>query len=174
MAALTQMQLRYIHEEDRLLLRMNTSDEEEFRFWLTRRFTDVFYPLLEKTQQNSAEVQKQTTPHNKKAVLEFQEEKAKSEVTYNTTFASNPKTYPLGDQPLLITKASFEAKEGDYYVLQLSASDHQGVNFDVDQNLLHVFSGLIIDTLPKTNWQLVFETQATSDTELPTSSYLLN
>ena len=159
MSSLTQMQIRYIKEEDRLLLRMNTANQEEFRFWLTRHFTQLFYPLLEKTQHSSPEVKTQTTTSNKKAVLEFQQQKAKSQVQYNTTFAPTPKTYPLGDRPILISKASFKAKGENNYLLQMSATDNKGITFNLDQNLLHVFSALIIDTLPKTNWALDFEHQ---------------
>ena len=44
-------QLSVHHEErqDRLLLRLNTKDQQEFRFWLTRRMTLRLLPAIEKT-----------------------------------------------------------------------------------------------------------------------------
>ncbi|HIO92537.1 MAG TPA: hypothetical protein EYG68_06800 [Leucothrix mucor] len=165
MAAMSQMQIRYNQEEDRFLLRMNTVAQEEFRFWLTRRFTALFHPLLSNSLQSSPEVKKQAAPINKEAVLSFQKEKAQSKVQYNTTFEPSPKKYPLGEQPLLISSASIKNKGKNNYLLQLSSPDNTGIDFALDQNLLHVLTGLITDALPKTNWQLEFETESKESVE---------
>ena len=160
MAAMSQMQIRYNLEEDRFLLRMNTVAQEEFRFWLTRRFTALFCPLLSNTLTTSPEIKKHVAPETKKAVLSFQKEKAQSQVQYNTTFEPSPKTYPLGEQPLLISSASIKEKDKNNYLLKLSSPSNQGIDFVLDQSLLHVLSNLILDALPKTDWQLIIEKEA--------------
>ena len=174
MAAMSQMQIRYNQEEDRFLLRMNTVAQEEFRFWLTRRFTALFYPLLSNTLKSSPEVKKQATPVNKEAVLSFQKEKAQSKVQYNTVFEPTPKTYPLGEKPLLISHASIKNRDTNNYLLKLSSPDNLGIDFALDQNLLHVLTNLINDALPKTDWQLAIKKDAQVEQNTKETSPLLN
>lgn len=176
MAAISQIQMRYLQEEDRFLLRMNTFDEEEYRFWFTRRFIKIFYPFLNKTLYETPEIKQQRDPLHKKAMLSFQEENAKNQVEYGATFAATPKTYPLGENPLLVCKTSLKPLGESNYHLKLSTSDDQGLGFSLDQNLLHILATLILDTLLSADWQLSFENhpQADSDTDLLSGSHLLN
>jgi len=80
------------------------------------------HSFLPATQQHFKVIprsKKQVAPINKEAVMSFQKEKAQSQVQYNTTFEPNPKTYPLGEQPLLISSASIKEKGENNYLLQL-------------------------------------------------------
>lgn len=176
MAAMSQMQMHYLQEEDRFLLRMNTVTEEEYRFWLTRRFIQVFYPLLNNTLYASPEIKQQTDPVNKEAILAFQQEDAKSQVEYDTTFSSTPKTYPLGKRPLLISKASIKTKSENDYHLRLSTFDNKGLHFSLDKNLLHILTTLILDALPIADWQLSLNSHSKVDQDksLWQGSNLLN
>ena len=176
MTAISQIQMRYLQEEDRFLLRMNTLDESEYRFWFTRRFIKAFYPLLTNTLYATPEIKQQRDPLHKKVMLSFQEENAKNQVEYGTTFATTPKTYPLGKNPLLVCKASIKPLADNNYQLQLRASDDQGLSFTLGQDLLHILAKLILDTLLTTDWQLSFENhlQADSNAELFSGSHLLN
>ena len=42
-----QMSVNYAERDDRLLLRVNTQDGQEFRLWLTRRMTGRLLPHLQ-------------------------------------------------------------------------------------------------------------------------------
>ena len=42
------MNVSYAAREDRLLLRVSTSEDEEFRIWLTRRYTGLLLGVLNK------------------------------------------------------------------------------------------------------------------------------
>ncbi len=172
MASMSQMQMHYLEEEDRFLLRMNTVTEEEYRFWLTRRFIQVFYPLLNNTLYSAPEIKRQVDPVNKDAVFSFQQESAKNQVEYGATFSSTPKTYPLGENPLLISKASIKSNADNGYDLRLSTADDRGLYFSLDQNLLHILTTLILDSLPIANWQLTLKED--SDILLSQGSNLLN
>ena len=176
MSSMSQMQMHYLEEEDRFLLRMNTVTEEEYRFWLTRRFIQIFYPLLSNTLYSDPEIKRQLDPANKDAVLSFQQQNAKNQVEYGATFSSAPKTYPLGENPLLISKASIKSNADNSYDLKLSTKDNKGLYFTLDQNLLHILTTLILDALPKADWQLVLDNDlgASSDMHLLQKSNLLN
>ena len=43
-----QLSVNYLQEQDRILLRINTSAGEELRLWLTRRLTLNLWPMLTK------------------------------------------------------------------------------------------------------------------------------
>ncbi|QLQ33522.1 MAG: hypothetical protein HZT40_20145 [Candidatus Thiothrix singaporensis] len=59
MAAPSQIQARYVEEEDRILLRINTVADEEFRFWLTRRFLRRLSPVLQEGLMSSPTARQQ-------------------------------------------------------------------------------------------------------------------
>ena len=44
--SLSQMQMLYVSEEDRILFRVNSTSGEEFRFWLTRRYVLLLIKVL--------------------------------------------------------------------------------------------------------------------------------
>ncbi len=172
MTSMSQMQMHYFEEEDRFLLRMNTITEEEYRFWLTRRFIQIFYPLLNTALYSDPEIKRQVDPVNKDAILSFQQQNAKNQVEYGSTFSTTPKTYPLGEMPLLISKASIKSNADNGYDLRLSTADDRGLYFSLDQNLLHILTTLILDSLPIADWQLVLKED--NDMHLPERSTLLN
>ena len=135
------------------------------------------HSFLPATQQHFKVIprsKKQVAPINKEAVMSFQKEKAQSQVQYNTTFEPNPKTYPLGEQPLLISSASIKEKGENNYLLQLSSPNNQGIDFALDQNLLHVLTNLIVDALPKTDWQLIAEKETEAHISSENVSPVLN
>ena len=43
-----QMSVTYLPEQDRILMRINTTEGEEMRMWLTRRLMVGLWPLLTK------------------------------------------------------------------------------------------------------------------------------
>ena len=41
-----QIQMAFDKLQDRILLRVSTSDQAEFRFWMTRRYTKLLWTML--------------------------------------------------------------------------------------------------------------------------------
>ena len=60
-ASLKKLQLRYDPLEVRLALRVSTGDGQEFRFWLTRRYTTLLLAVLDKHQAEDPEVAEHDT-----------------------------------------------------------------------------------------------------------------
>lgn len=156
MANLSQLQMRYDEEEDRLLLRINTSADEEFRFWLTRRFIITLWPLLQAGLMSSPDIKQRSTQQNKAAVLNFEHEKAQKDVDYSATFKTEPQTLPLGEEPLLLNRASLKPLDNTLgiHTLHLQATDDRGVEFVLDQRLMHILTRVVIDSLKNTQWGL--------------------
>jgi len=96
----------WIPREDRLLLRINTSNDEEFRFWLTRL---MLKNLLQGTHQVSVKTLEKThTPEVAQVVQAFQQQTVAQQVTFDNSFKAGAQK-PLGEEPLLVTGVSINA-----------------------------------------------------------------
>ena len=75
MGQLHQMQIVFVPEQDRLLFRLNTTgrQQQEFRFWLTRRYVRILWKallnMLKAQDPNEPEQQQFTQEPTKSAVL---------------------------------------------------------------------------------------------------------
>ena len=96
----------WIPREDRLLLRINTSNDEEFLFWLTRL---MLKNLLQGTHHVSVKALEKThTPEVAQVVQAFQQQTVAQQVKFDNSFKEGAQK-PLGDEPLLVTGVSINA-----------------------------------------------------------------
>ena len=106
-----QVNVSYVVEQDRLLIRINSQGGEEFRIWLTRRFGLQLMPALEHSSQEQLCAQlpalDPAAPQDKQRqqmVRNFQAEAAAYQGDYQTPFRDQPSALPLGEEPLLVTE----------------------------------------------------------------------
>ncbi|MBF0358663.1 MAG: hypothetical protein HQL70_08640 [Magnetococcales bacterium] len=156
-----QLQLAYSSEEDRLLLRFNTTDGVEFRFWLTRLFVQKFWPgfvrILEvQARQQSSNNQDQNEAVNDK-VVGFMHQAAVAKANFTEKFETVDSKCPLGNSPVLVCKATIQKREGDTYILSFHPEKGYGVELGVDQNLLHMLGKMITDTVAQIDWALAIK-----------------
>jgi hypothetical protein len=104
-----QLTIRHISEQDRLLVRLNNADGEEYRLWLTRRMLAIVWPHLEKVvaQANLEAGDVSQDEAGKKLLSEFRKEAALQQADFATPFNDQPSALPLGQQPLLATQVHF-------------------------------------------------------------------
>ena len=147
-----QLQVAYKQTEDRLLLRFNTSDGAEFRFWLTRFFVKQFWPGLrgamgvKTTGQDSAPI-----PDD---IAGFMHQSAVEQADFATEFVPSTAPCPLGEEPILVCRAAIRSNGAGAFILSLYPEQGLGVELGVDQNLLHLLSKLIHDAVAKEEWGL--------------------
>ena len=63
---INQFSANYDPTEDRILLRFNTKDLKEFRFWLTRRSTDMLLDVLPRQTEQGEQIKKSAETNRKK------------------------------------------------------------------------------------------------------------
>ena len=128
------MNATYLVNDDRLLFRLNTLEDTEFRFWFTRRVT-LF--ILAATSHLVLKSLEQTySQEAAKAIAEFEEEAVKT--SKDQKLSAKPEayepagTYPLGADPLLVmdVKCSFE-KQGEEELLSLDLVLPGGANINL-------------------------------------------
>ena len=164
MASLSQIQVSFSDIEDRILLRMNTINHEEFRFWLTRRFISRLFPVMLETIQGIPDIASQQTPSNRNAVMDFQREQATQNADFSTPFEENkPETlYPLGADAVLVVRGSLRQKSENIFELSLKDKNNKGIDFAFNVDILYLLQKLLLDTLPKTDWGLYFNSSKPS------------
>jgi hypothetical protein len=153
---LHQIRIDYHQDQDRLLLRISTDDGSELRFWLTRRFIKGMWPALMKMAEMVGEARTQPDPGVRKAMLEFEHDKALRQADFVTPYktASN---LPLGAEPLLVTRLRAQPDGRGNAVLALHPTQGQGMDLAMDAMLLHSFTRLVQGAVAKAGWELQLE-----------------
>ena len=153
---LHQVHVEFAPAEDRILLKFNTVNREELRFWLTRKFVKSFWDALQKWLVDSGTAAAQRDPALKKAMVELDQERAAPAERFSHAFAVKPDSFPLGEAPLLVTGFSFSAPAHAGRVGRIAfetASGHE-VALPADTTLLHSLSKMLLAINAKTGWDL--------------------
>jgi hypothetical protein len=153
-----QIQIRHDEAEDRLLLRLSTTDNCEFRFWLTRRFTQRLWTILVQMLEWDEAVRQQLNPETRHAVVELQHEGYSSQADFATRFAEPaadaPRRLLLGEAPVLLATVKANKHGKGLQMLSLLPLKGQGVDISLDTKLLHIFTRLLREQVSKTDWEL--------------------
>ena len=161
-----QIQFQFLPIEDRLLMKMNTTNKEEFSFFLTRRFVSLLYPILTKILHDNKSVNTHedkaldTSKHRNdqihKEIVKLQQQETVANTDTNSPYQKNELTHPLGNQPILLSNISTNAS-AEELKLSLTPKNGQGISFSIDQNVTHLLRNLLLESLEKTDWQLEFQ-----------------
>lgn len=156
MARINQIQIRYVDAEDRIMLRLNTEDASEFRFWITRRYAQYMAAALLELLRIPEEVDEQRQAGIQDAVMSFKHEAALSKADFAKAFKDQPKSMPLGPDPVLLSKLTVKKTAEANPVLCMYPDQGQGVDLTLQQPLLHSVSKLFADALQSADWGLGF------------------
>ncbi len=173
MAAPAQIQIRYIQEEDRILMRMNTVAEEEFRFWLTRRFLVRLWPVLQEALMSSPSVKQHSDYHSRQAIMAFEHERAQSKAAFNHPFREAD-NLPLGKDPLLVVKAGFRHQDNGSLKLALKDNADKGIELILTNDLLHLLCKLLDDAAQQSEWKMTTLLASIHETQSPVAAHQLN
>ncbi len=160
MSQIQQLHLQFLPSEDRLLLTVNSTENEDFYFLLTRRYIALLFPVLNKVfnaiQKEPSTVSQQLTyskPDRKKAnpVTEAETEKP-------TTTTTQQKLKQLPNtaikDAILLAKISTRIDEDNNVILLLLPEQGDGINLTMDQRLTLQIQNLLQEVMPKTEWNL--------------------
>ncbi|MBP20034.1 MAG: hypothetical protein QF715_16995 [Pseudomonadales bacterium] len=152
-SAINQMQMLYNPEEDRILFRVNTTDNKEFRFWVTRRYTFLLMKVLKEHLEADPDVSMQGSPDAKQAVKNFKQEKAIQESNFGQKFKDDPNELPMGDDIPLAFKLTYNMRE-DKLHLGIQPRTGQGINLVIDRQINTSMVQLIISATQKADWTM--------------------
>jgi hypothetical protein len=150
--ALHQIQIRYDPVEDRLLLRVSTTADEEFRFWMTRRFVDGLWGILVRMLEWDEAVRRQFDQETRRNVLEIQHEGYAQQGDFTKAFECARRRLPLGEAPVLLGQAKGKKAGEGLHLISLHPQQGQGIDLTLDTKLLHIFVRLLREAVTKAAW----------------------
>jgi len=157
-----QMSVNYAERDDRLLLRVNTQDGQEFRMWLTRRMTGRLLPHLQAcvVQIETCNLQVMVSdPTAQQMLTALQRETFLEKADFKTPFASEAPALPLGTDPILVTDVQLNVHTSGTLnvVFQDTSGDYttgRSCQLALQASLLHGLLHLLQQALQKANWRM--------------------
>lgn len=166
---LEQFSASYDAAEDRLLLRVRTTDDAEFRFWLTRRFVELLWPILMKIADAFNSRKAPDNPQARSVLAEMAHGEAVGAANFSSQYQKGSQ-FPLGEQPILLARISVNAKEGHTQTLTLLPQEGQGLHLELDEKLVHVLARLLQEAAIGAEWGLKLQVVTNSGTVLESTA----
>lgn len=141
-------------EQDRILLRLNTSDGAEVRFWITRRFMLLLRDTLNKmTERFSAIHTGAAVPvATLNAYSDYSREQTVKNSDFETAYQAG-EHFPLGETPILLSRISVRpAPTGTNQILSLHPTQGQGIDLNLDENLAHALGQVLKAAVSTAEW----------------------
>ncbi len=164
---IAQLSITYLPEQDRILVKILTQDQQELRLWLTRKLTAGAWPLLQRVVLEHTAAFVASTPKvaavgepARQAMAEFKRAETLEKADFSTPYAGNPKWMPLGGEPLLVSELKISPKpEGRMHLhfAEKPANTSAGRGFDVtlEQTLIHGLMKLLESAISVADWALI-------------------
>jgi hypothetical protein len=164
-----QMSVTYLPEHDRILVRVNTTEGEEMRLWLTRRLMAGLWPLLTKMLtahllklESAGATLEATDEALRKMLADFRKEEFLQHADFDTPFQEGQSRLPLGEEPLLVTDV--DATPLPTGPLQLSfneraaagAADPRSFRIEMEPRLMQGLMHLLEQALAQSQWREPF------------------
>ncbi|MBI4006746.1 MAG: hypothetical protein HY356_08750 [Gammaproteobacteria bacterium] len=144
---LHQVNVTYSSKEDRLLLRVTTQKGDEYRLWLTRRFSGILLDIIIKEMDkhggaDSIGSSQQTKQMFKAGAFEksFEQEKSMN--------------FPLGETGFLaFAVKTANTGKGNLHI-EILPEKGAGVTFNLNKSLLYMFHNLLTQGINQAEWQI--------------------
>jgi len=151
--AMSQLQMLYVPEEDRILFRVNTTVRQQFRFWLTRRYSILLLKVLQDHLESDPDITTQGSPEAKEAVKTFKQEKAMTSANFKEQFDESANELPLGQDIPVAFKLTYNLNEGNLSI-GIEPREGQGINMAIDRNINVSMTSLLLAAAQKGEWRL--------------------
>jgi hypothetical protein len=161
----SQLNGTYYAEEDRIMLRIKSIEQSEYRFWLTRFISQKILSVIEEISIKNIAAKNQMKALSQgviEAIDEMQQKAVKSETDLTKPYESANKL-PLGGHPQLITGVTFTASNTSLINLQFTLKNQISLNFELNFATLARIRLLLDELNKKANWELICQTEIHQD-----------
>ena len=158
MSQMHQMQVSYVATQDRLLFRINTKERQEFRFWMTRRYTGILWHTLAQILSQRPDPAAPPAPPLADPLVEAAKQEIKhqevvSQADFKTQYQESS-YLPLGEAPALLFSVGIKPGPEGQALLCLHPEKGQGIEMVLNEQIVHSLCKLIHDTTSKADWKL--------------------
>ena len=151
-----QLNLSYITDQDRLLLRVGLSDNSELVVWLSYRITRMIWQLLngEAHLPSAHSIQADAPPSQ--AVQQFQQEMQTSQALQKMDFQSpyTPRQDVVNNQPMLVTNVLLHSQNGKPQALEMPCLEGISVRVNLNQELILALCNMLQLSCKEAAWDL--------------------
>ncbi len=164
-----QLSVNYQQEQDRILMRINTTAGEELRLWFTRRLSLHLLPLLGKIVADQVAKLDAVKPghispsatadaQTRQMLVEFKREELLQKSDFATPYKELPNKLPLGSKPLLVTEVNVTPLPTGQLQLKFNEKipgqdTPRGFQVSLEQNLVHGFLHLLNKAVDTSQWK---------------------
>jgi hypothetical protein len=138
-----QLQIANDHLQDRLILRVATQADEEYRIWLTRRFLREIWPHLAGMLGNQAI----PTPV-------AMDEPPSEATSFEQPFSNENATYPLGSTPLLTNEIKVDSLSDGTFNLTFREGRERSFQLSLTVDLLQALCAMLRAGAEHAQWDL--------------------
>lgn len=151
-----QLNATFMEAEDRILLRLNTTNKEEFRIWLTRRIMRRLASDLGGAERRLLGLEHPDSGYvapGARAIQEFQREARTADVDFGERFQESATGFPFGTEPVLATACEVRLQEGNA-AIALALNNKRTLNFMLDVRGLHGTLAMLQKAVARSDWDL--------------------
>ncbi len=164
-----QLSVTYLREQDRILVRINTTQREEMRLWITRRLMVGLWPLLSKLlTEHLLKLEAAGTSlaaadeQLKKMLADFRKEEFLQHADFETPYSEQQETLPLGEEPLLVTDVDLNPLANGRLQLSFNerppgAENPRNFQIELDPKITQGLVHLLEQALTQSQWREAFE-----------------
>jgi len=151
---LRQVNASYIPEQDRLLLKINTAGQTEFRFWITRRYLALLWQILRQMAGGFGKAGLALDSATRAEVASLAHQEVKKGMDVSTQYQEG-NHFPLGEEPVLLAKITTHKPDASgNRKLSLLPEQGEGINLNLDENLTHSLMQVLQEPAAKADWGL--------------------
>lgn len=148
---LEQFSVAYDPRQDRLIWRVRTSDDAEYRFWITRRYLRLLWPILMKMADDFSACKAPHDPLARHALAELAHGRAVDGADFSSRYRDGS-LFPLGEEPVLLARITTRPLEANTQRLTVLPEPGQGINLDLDEKLVHLLARLLQEAAVAADW----------------------
>jgi hypothetical protein len=146
---ISQLQVATDNVQDRLLLRVSTPDNEEYRIFFTRRFLRELWPHFTTMLSGHLGLQLAMPPEPDDTTNSFE-----------LPFHQENPCYPLGSKPLLASEATLEPAGDGLASLILREGRERSFELNLSADMLQALCAMLRAASEQAQWDIALEHQA--------------
>ena len=141
---LHQISVSYSSEEDRLLLIIKTHNQEEYRIWLTRRYTQMLLSILRKIMHEFGGLSDQAVSDQVQTLVKGG--------AFKRPLDPVTDTLPFGEDGILAYGLKTQQISPEQYAINIFSKDQHKIHFNLDRTNIVMLDDLLQQSLVKTDW----------------------
>jgi hypothetical protein len=173
-----QLSVRYRQEQDRILVCINTTTEQEVQMWLTRRMTLQLWPLINRIVIDHLAIPEDAKTDGfvdlsamgsktREMLADMRRQESIAAADFATPYEGKLANRPLGEVPLLVTEVNLTPKGNGQMQMNFKEAlqeppSTRGFQLDMPADLVFGLITLLKQALEQSNWEMERQPSATA------------